>query len=427
MDAAPAVDAADAALHAAMREHRGRLVALLAARTRDIAAAEDAVAEAFAQACAAWPRDGVPANLAGWLLTVARNRWRDVARHARVEAEFAQDWLHIASEATAAAVPGDACASGHPFGDERLALMFVCAHPALNPAVHAPLMLQAVLGVSVERMTGLFLVPPGTLGQRLSRAKTKIRDAGIAFEVPAARQLPARLPGVLDAIYGAYSLGWEAEEPDGDVPAPSALSDEVIGLTRLLAAQLPQPEVLGLLSLMLWSESRRAARRDAQGEFVPLEQQDVARWDRRLMDEAAGLLTRASQAGELGRYQLEAAIQSVHARRADTGQTDWQALSQLYQGLLVQSPTLGYQLGFISVLARLEGAAAAWSRLAALPQEVVRAHQPYWVLRAHLHQTLGQASEAAHARSVALGLTRDEAVRRHLSRPHTGSFLVRGV
>ncbi len=411
--------AIDAALHAAAREHRGRLVALLAKRTRDIAAAEDAVADALAQACATWPRDGVPRNPAGWLLAVARNRWHDAIRRARVAADFAVDWLHHLPQAH---IDGDSD-DLHALGDERLALMFVCAHPALNSPIHAPLMLQVVLGVPVERMAGLFLVSPGTLGQRLSRAKAKILDAGIAFEIPAPEQLPGRLPGVLDAIYAAYGLGWSADGPDEVTPRSGGVNDsfsslaaEAIGLARLLAAQLPQAEVLGLLALMLWCESRSAARRDITGQFVPLEHQDVTRWDRSLMDEAANLLVRASRAGQPGRYQLEAAIQSVHARRANTGQTDWEALALLYRGLLSWSPTLGYQLGFISVLARLEGAHAAWEHLSALPLETVRTYQPYWVLRAHLHRARGQQPEAEHAQSVALGLTRRATIRQHLSR-----------
>lgn len=400
----------DAALRAAAHGHRGRLVALLAVRTRDIAAAEDAVAEAIAQACMSWPRDGIPQNPAGWLLAVARNRWRDMARHAQVEADFAADWLHRFPEA---AMAPDTEAGG--VSDDRLKLMFVCAHPALHQAVHAPLMLQVVLGVPVERMAPLFLSSPGTLGQRLSRAKTNIRDAGIAFEMPSVEHLPSRLPAVLDALYGAYCLGWEADGPD-DAATWSEMTGEAIYLARMLAAQLPSPEVLGLLALMLWCESRRAGRRGAAGEFVPLDQQDVGCWDRAMMAEAAGLLAHASQAGQLGRYQLEAAIQSVQAHRADSGDTDWHAIALLYQGLLAQSPTLGYQLGFISVLERLEGAEVAWEHLSALPRDTVRSYQPYWVLLAHLHEALGAMPEAEHARSVALGLTRNTAMRRHLER-----------
>lgn len=403
--------AADAALTEVVRHQRGRLVALLAARTRDIAAAEDAVGEAIAQALLTWPREGVPNNAAGWLLTVARNRWLDAARHAQVQVAFAADHLHRC-EALVAELGTDTLGA-FDFADERLKLMFVCAHPAIDRAVHTPLMLQVVLGVPVERMAGIFLVGPGALGQRLSRAKSKIRDAGVAFDVPVQSEIPARLPAVLDAIYGAYGLGWEAVQADA-ASCASGLADEALSLGRLLAELLPEPEVLGLLALMLFCESRRGARRNAAGDFVPLDEQDVALWDQAMMQEAAATLARASQAGQLGRYQLEAAVQSVHAQRTVSGQTDWSALALLYQGLLSLAPTVGYQLGFIGVLARWQGPRVAMERLTAMPLVSVRDHQPYWALRAHLHQALGERDEADRAYSLALGLARDAAVQRFL-------------
>jgi RNA polymerase sigma-70 factor (ECF subfamily) len=403
--------AADAVLTEVVRHQRGRLVALLAARTRDIAAAEDVVGEAIAQAWVTWRREGVPHNVAGWLLTVARNRWLDAARHAQVQAAFAADPLHQC-EALVAGLGTDTLGE-FDFADERLKLMFVCAHPAIDRAVHTPLMLQVVLGVPVDRMAGIFLVGPGALGQRLSRAKSKIRDAGVAFEVPVPGELAARLPAVLDAIYGAYGLGWEAVQADA-VSCASGLADEALSLGRLLAELFPDPEVLGLLALMLFCESRRGARRNAAGDFVPLDEQDVALWDRTMTQEAAATLARASQAGQLGRYQLEAAVQSVHAQRAVTGQTDWSALAHLYQGLLSLAPTVGYQLGFIGVLARWQGPRVAMEHLTAMPLASVREHQPYWALRAHLHQALDERDEAERAYSLALGLTRGAAVQRFL-------------
>lgn len=392
-------DAAGAALAEVVRASRTRLVALLAARTRDIAAAEDAVADAVAQAWVSWPTQGVPANPAAWLLAVARNRWRDHWRHAQVAAGYAAEVLFCQALDAVPDTTGEAC-----FPDERLKLLFVCAHPAIDRALHAPLMLQVVLGVPVERMAALFLVQPAALGQRLARAKTKIRDAGIAFQVPAETELPVRLPAVLDALYAAYGLDWECAA--GPVP-------EALQVVMWLAERLPVPEALGLQALLLYAESRRRARRDEAGAFVPLDEQDMRLWDATLMQQAAQALAQASRHGQLGRYQLEAAVQSVHARRAETGATDWQTLTVLYEGLLAQAPTLGYRLGYISALGRWQGAEVAWPHLAALDEALMRDHQPYWALRADLLRRRGAAG-AADAYARAMGLCRDEATRRFL-------------
>lgn len=219
------------------------------------------------------------------------------------------------------------------------------------------------------------------------------------------RVLPTRLPAVLDAIYAPYGLARE----DASGPEPEAVS-----LARWLAERLPAPEGLGLLSQLLFCASRRAARRGGGGTFVPLDAQDTALWDRGLMRQAADALAQASASGMLGRYQLEAAVQSVHARRAEAGHTDWQALALLYQGLMTQAPALGCQLGYISALSRAQDAQAAWPLLAALDADLVRDYQPYWALRAELLQQLGDAANAAHAYEVAAGLCDNEATRRFL-------------
>ncbi|HRP11543.1 MAG TPA: sigma factor, partial [Terricaulis sp.] len=269
------------------RESYGRLLALLAARTRDVAGAEDALAEAFAAALTAWPRSGAPDNPEAWLFSAAKRKLIDAARRARTaavgEAEIVRGIEELAAEAAGA-------------GDHRLGLLFACTHPEIEPNARTPLMLQAVLGFSAERIAAAFMLAPAAMSQRLVRAKRKLRDVGAAFAVPEVGAWPARFGAVLEAIYAAYAAGWD--DPLGVEPARRGLADEAIWLGRVLAAQLPEePEALGLLALMLHLEARRAARRTAQGDYVPLDQQDVALWRRDLIAEGEALLRAASRGG----------------------------------------------------------------------------------------------------------------------------------
>ncbi|MFE0758269.1 RNA polymerase sigma factor [Inquilinus sp. NPDC058860] len=299
------------AVERAARDSYGRLVTFLAARSRDIAAAEDALADAFRSALETWPRDGVPDRPEAWLLTAARRRLIDGARHLQVRAEAVPD-LRVAAEEAQELAASDA------FPDERLRLLFVCAHPAIDPAIHTPLMLQTVLGLDAARIASAFLVSPAAMGQRLSRAKGKIRDAGIGFELPEAKELPPRLDAVLQAVYAAYGSGWD--DVAGADPRRRGLAAEAIDLGRMLRPLLPaEPEVEGLLALMLHCEARREARRGPAGDYVPLSEQDSARWSKPMMAEAEHILSAAAQDRRMGRFQLEAAIQSVHAQRARTG------------------------------------------------------------------------------------------------------------
>ena len=372
-----------------------------------MAAAEDALGDALLAALESWPRAGVPDNPDAWLLAAARRQLIDAARHAKVEAGAAPGLELIVAQARGNAVIDPT------FPDERLKLLFVCAHSAIDEAARTPLMLQTVLGLDATRIASAFLVSPTTMSQRLVRVKARIREAGIRFEVPDARELPARVEAVLEAIYAAYGSGWE--DVAGADPRRRGLAEEAIWLGRLVARLLPgEPEALGLLALMLHCEARRPARRDSSGGYVPLSRQNVALWSRPLVEEAEEVLAAASRAGQPGRFQLEAAIQSAHARRMATGRTDWEAIALLYEGLLRCAPTIGARVGHAAALAEVRGTEAGLGALDAIPNESIATYQPYWALKAHLLKRLGRDAEAAQAFERAIGLSEDRAVREFL-------------
>src|SRR5262245_1449847 len=359
------------------RSSYGRLLAYLSSRTRDVAGAEDALGDALLSALTTWRRDGVPRNPDAWLLASARNRLVDRARHERVREEHAEELglLFTGSK--------DGTGSGDELPDERLKLFFVCAHPAIDPALHAPLMLQTVLGLDAARIAQAFLVQPAAMGQRLARVKKKIREAGIPFEIPAERDRPARLAAVLEAVYAAYGLGWD--EASGADARGRDLVDEAVWLARVLRRQMPgEPEVRGLLALMLFCEARRGARRAPGGAYVPLSEQDPASWSMPAIREAEAELSAAAGMGRAGRFQLEAAIQSVHCDRARTGRTDWSAIATFYEALAGFAPTLGIRVGQAAAVAEVRGAEAGLAILDALDGSDVAAYQPYWAVRAHL-------------------------------------------
>jgi RNA polymerase sigma-70 factor (ECF subfamily) len=399
-----AEDARRAAEDAA-RASYGRLVAILAARTRDVAAAEDALADAFAAALSAWPERGVPANPEAWLLTAARRGLSHGRRHAGVADAALPTMLQLAEEAEDR--------EAHAIPDERLRLLFVCAHPAIDPAARAPLMLQTVLGLDAARIASAFLVAPATMGQRLVRAKARIRDAGIRFAVPEPAEMPERLESVLDAVYAAYGSGWD--DVDGADPRRRGLADEALWLARLVAALLPdEPEPKGLLALILHCEARRPARRGPGGRFVPLAEQDPSLWSRTAAAEAEAALEAAARAGRLGRFQLEAAIQSAHAARARLGAVPWRSIALMYEALVRIAPTAGALVGRAAAVAEAAGAEAGLALLDDVPADLVAAYQPAWALRAHLLSRLGRPDEARAARVRAAGLSEDPAVRAFL-------------
>ncbi len=388
------------------RRSYGKLVAFLATRTRDVAAAEDALSEAFAAALVDWPLNGCPQNPEAWLMTVARRKYLDAVRsHAR---EFPAD---EAAETTAAI---ESAGDDLDIPDRRLGLMFACAHPAIEASIRAPLMLQAILALDAARIASAFLISPATMSQRLVRAKSKIRQAGIPLEIPERSQLRSRLDTVLDAIYAAFSEGWI--DAAGTDVARRDLAEEAIYLGRVVTDLLPdEPEGLGLLALMLHAEARRLARRNAEGDYVPLAQQDPRLWNAEMIAEAESLLHRASAMNSVGRYQLEAAIQSAHAARARNGQSDWVAIVQLYDALLALSGSPVAAVNRALTIAELHDAHKALQDLNAIAADPRLAqYQPYWAARAELLARINSRQEARHAYSIAIGLERDPSVRRFL-------------
>ncbi|HWV01081.1 MAG TPA: DUF6596 domain-containing protein [Devosia sp.] len=399
-------EAAGRAAERVARESYGRLLAFLAARTRDVAGAEDALSEAFAAALRLWPVDGVPDNPDAWLLTVARRRQTDQLRRRQTRSAGEEHLSLIADELDAAA------AEAGPIPDRRLALMFACAHPAIERGMRAPLILQTTLGMTAEDIAAAFLIPPATMGQRLVRAKTRIRDAGIPFSIPGTEELGERLGAVLDAIYAAYSKGWNEI---GDTGVPE-IAEEAIWLGRLVVSLLPdEPEAKGMLALMLYAEARRPARRSAAGAYVPLEEQDTSLWDDSLIAHAEQLLRDANLGGPTGRYQIEAAIQSAHTARRLGGLNNWPVIVQLYDHLLVLTRSPVVVLNRAVARAEADGPDAALADLAPIADDKrMLSYQPYWAARGHLLARADRPTEAAEAFTVAIGLTTDEAVRTYL-------------
>jgi predicted RNA polymerase sigma factor len=395
---------------AVARRSYGKLVAFLAARTQDVAAAEDALSEAFASALTDWPVSGCPVNPEAWLLTVARRRIIDVDRRRRI-GESATAQVQLLAEGLHAAVAVDA-----EIPDHRLALMFACAHPAIEAGIRAPLMLQVVLGLDAKRIASAFLTSPAAMSKRLVRSKDKIRQAGIPFSVPEREELPGRLDTVLDAIYAAFTESWT--DPGGTDVVRRDLTDEAMFLARLVTELLPEePEALGLLALMLHAEARRRTRRNANGDYVPLAEQDPASWDSQMIGEAEALLRRASTLGTIGRYQLEGALQSAHVHRCRTGQSNWAEVLQLYDALFALAGSPVVAINRALAIAENYGAASALDALEDVAADVrIVEYQPYWAARAELLAKTGAHSQARRAYEIAIGLERDPAVRRFLLR-----------
>ncbi|MEL6573884.1 MAG: DUF6596 domain-containing protein [Pseudomonadota bacterium] len=373
----------------------GKLVAMLASRSGDIMAAEDALSDAFVAALRTWPDKGIPDNPEAWLLKVAKNR--------RIDAVRKDQRLVITDEVPD--VPDEVTAEKSKT-DERLKLMFVCAHPAIDPSLHTPMMLQTVLGLEADQIGKAFLVSPSAMAQRLVRAKRKIKDAGIPFTVPDPESYPDRIDAVLEAVYGAYAVDWL--EGAGD------LSHEAFFLSTVLADLAPNnAEALGLQSLIGLVEARRDARL-MDGSLVPVPDQDTALWDQDLIDRSVEVLHRAAGLKSMGRFQLEAAIQSVHAARSMTGETNWRALSQLYTGLVKMHPTIGAAVSRAAVVAEDAGPGDGLAMLEMIAFAGRESYQPYHAVRASCLDKLGRLAEAAEAYNTAIALCTDPPSQRWL-------------
>ena len=394
---------AEAAAEAAARHSYGRLLAWLAWQWRDVAAAEDALAEAFATALERWPRDGVPAAPDAWLLSAAKRQLLMAARRRRLADD---PTLTVLWPDEQAAAPDTV-----PLPDARLRLLFVCAHPAIDPGVHSALMLQTVLGLDAARIASAFLVKPEAMTKRLVRAKAKIRATGLRFEEPPPDEWPARLASVLEAIYGAYTLHWGlADDADS-----GELAGEARFLAELVASQLPdEPEALGLVALLWHCEARRPARRAV---FQPLHEQDAAQWDQPLIARANAALLQASTHRSPGPFQLEAAIQAAHAQGRLEGRVPWDDITRLYERLLELAPTVGARIAHAVAVAHAAPDPAAGLRLLdAIEPARVASHQPWWAARAHLLAMAGAHAEAASAYGRALALTVEPRLRAWLER-----------
>jgi RNA polymerase sigma-70 factor, ECF subfamily len=387
------------AIEAFARESYGQAIAWLAARAQgDIAAAEDALSEGLLAALQRWPRDGVPKEPVAWLITAAKRRLIDAQRRTATRERYIEQVQALLEAPTESAAE-----------DELLSLLFVCTHPAIDEAARAPLMLQTLMGLDAERIASVYLVSPATMSQRLVRAKARIKHAGIRFAVPSPEHWPERVESVLAAIYSAYTLGRDRHN-EGD----RGLSAEAVSLARMLVKLVPEePEARGLLALCLHCEARHpAAWKD--GAYVPLLEQNVTLWNSDLQREAEQHLRAASQNQRLGRYQLEAAIQSVHAGRRLSHNTNWPAIAALYQGLLQHTSALGAQIAHTIALSHVHGAEFALQQLDAISHDRVQSHQPWWAARAEFLAQLQRTAEAREAYQQAIGLSLSNEIRAFL-------------
>jgi RNA polymerase sigma-70 factor (ECF subfamily) len=391
------------------REDSGRILATLIRLLGDFDLAEEAMHEAFAAALSLWPKTGVPGNPRPWLISTARFKAIDTLRR-RARFDASQDELVRYLEAQGSR---EVTNEEESVEDDRLRLIFICCHPALPPEAHVALTLREVCGLTTEEIAKAFLITPRTLAQRIVRAKAKIRETRIPYEVPAPEELPQRLGAVLHVIYLVFNEGYSAAA--GAEVTRGELTGEAIRLGRLLRELQPEPEVIGLLSLMLLQESRRAARTSPTGELVLLEHQDRSLWNREQIAEGLALLDQALKSGRFGPYTLQASIAAVHAEAESMAATDWRQIVALYNQLLRVQPSPVVQLNRAVAIAMSDGPEAGLALIDALLEQGELAN--YYLAhsaRADLYRRLGRTAEARSSYEKALALTQQEPERQFL-------------
>jgi len=397
------------------RSESGRILATLVRLLGDLDLAEEAMHEAFAAALESWPQTGIPGNPRPWLISTARFKAIDVIRR-RARFDGAQRDLVAHMESRVNQAPGgNEEAEGEEIEDDRLRLIFTCCHPALPPEGQVALTLREICGLTTEEIARAFLVTPATLAQRIVRAKTKIREGSIPYEVPSPQDLPERLDAVLQVVYLVFNEGYSAAA--GAEVTRAELTAEAIRLGRLLTELQPEPEVIGLLSLMLLQESRRAARTSPTGELILLENQDRSLWNRAQIAEGVALVEKALKSRRFAAYTLQAAIAAVHAQAESSAATDWRQIVALYNQLVRIQPSPVVRLNRAVAIAMQDGPEAGLTHIAAVLKDGELAN--YYLAhsaRAELYRRLGRTAEARASYEKALALTQQEPEQQFLQR-----------